>query len=157
MADIKSNEDFTFYESLQEHKDLVSECFSDLIKIIKKRSENHDKSKLEAPEFEMFSKWTPILSKLTYGSDDYKKSLENLKPALDHHYASNRHHPEHFKNGIQDMNLVDVIEMFIDWYCSSKRQHNGNIRHSIEFNKSRFGFSDDVTNISINTIELFDR
>ena len=32
---------------------------------------------------------------LTYGSDEYKACLTEMKPALDHHYAANRHHPEH--------------------------------------------------------------
>jgi len=44
-----------------------------------------------------------------------------MKPALEHHYALYRHHPEHFQNGIDDMNLIDLVEMFADWKASSER------------------------------------
>jgi hypothetical protein len=37
-----------------------------------------------------------------------------MAPALKHHYENNRHHPEHFKNNIDDMNLIDLIEMLCD-------------------------------------------
>jgi hypothetical protein len=33
---------------------------------------------------------------MTYGSEDYKKSLKDMGPALHHHYSSNSHHPEHY-------------------------------------------------------------
>ena len=62
----------------------------------------HDNSKLYDPEKPLFDKMTPRLKGLTYGSEEYKKSLAELKPALDHHYAHNSHHPEYYKNGIND-------------------------------------------------------
>ena len=79
-----------------------------------------------------------------------------MKPALDHHYANNRHHPEFFKNGINDMTLVDLIELLCDWYASSKRQYNGNIRLSIEKNRERFNMSDQLIRIFENTIKELD-
>ena len=79
------------------------------------RGVEHDKSKLESPEVELFAEHTEKLKNMEYGSDEYKKSLEDLKPALEHHYAVNRHHPEHWKNGISDMSLIDLIEMLCDW------------------------------------------
>jgi hypothetical protein len=53
--------------------------------------------------------------------------MEELKPVLEHHYANNRHHPEHYKNGLNGVNLIDVIETFGDWFVSSKRQNNGSM------------------------------
>ncbi len=55
----------------------------------------HDRSKTESPEVECFDEYTPKLKGATYGSDEYKQWLAEMKPALDHHYAANRHHPEH--------------------------------------------------------------
>lgn len=55
----------------------------------------HDNSKLESPEKELFDEFTPKLKGTTYGSDEYKSYLSELKVALDHHYANNSHHPEH--------------------------------------------------------------
>ncbi len=121
------------------------------------RSEKHDQSKLEPPEAELFAKYTPRLSSLEYGSEEYQESLEALKPALEHHYANNRHHPEHFKNGLEDMNLLDIVEMFCDWKASSERQHGGNLRKSIEDAGKRFGMSPQLVKILENSIELFDK
>lgn len=73
------------------------------------RSLKHDKTKLESPEKEIFDEFTPKLSKSTYMSDEYHQFMEEMKVALDHHYANGRHHPEHFKKGIDDMSLIDLI------------------------------------------------
>ena len=74
-----------------------------------------------------------------------------MKPALDHHYENNRHHPEHFKNGIKDMTLIDLIEMFCDWKTSSERHESGSILSSIDINKERFGYSEELASILLNT------
>lgn len=67
------------------------------------RSVRHDLSKTEPPEVEVFNEVTPRLRTLTYGSEEYKASLASMGPALEHHYARNRHHPEHHKDGIAGM------------------------------------------------------
>jgi hypothetical protein len=157
MAEVKTKADLDCCQKTQEHIDAVAECLNEMIRLIKIRAKNHDACKLESPEFEVFSEWTPKLSGMTYGSEEYTEALKVMKPALDHHYANSRHHPEHFKNSIQDMNLIDILEMLCDWYCSTKRMNNGNIRKSIEINQKRFGYSDDVAKILTNTIELLDK
>jgi hypothetical protein len=48
-----------------------------------KRAQNHDGSKLESPELELFTIWTEKLAACTYGSETYKEFLEQLKPALE--------------------------------------------------------------------------
>lgn len=145
------------------------------------RKQSHDKSKLEEPEVSIFDIYTEKLKGSTYGSDEYKQFLVDMKPALDHHYANNRHHPEHFKNyncngchkdfkakrpdycdvcgysqmqeesDISQMNLIDIIEMFCDWKAASERHDDGDIFKSIEINQKRFGYSSDVKSILINT------
>lgn len=100
---------------------------------------NHDASKLVSPEKDGFDKYTPMLAKMEYGSDEYKKCLEELQhPYLDHHYANNSHHPEHYKNGINGMNLFDLVEMYCDWKAAVKRNKNGDIQKSIDINEKRF-------------------
>ena len=99
----------------QKHIEAVRKYIRFMIDKIDLRGVKHDASKLESPEVELFAEQTPKLAALTYGTDEYQASLEALKPALDHHYASNRHHPEHFNNGVNDMTLVDIIEMFCDF------------------------------------------
>ncbi|HRZ18594.1 MAG TPA: DUF5662 family protein [Methanofastidiosum sp.] len=156
MPNIKTEEDAFCVDETMKHKILLSRILNRFAKIIADRAEAHDQSKLEDPEFSLFSKWTPALAKMTYGSKEYEEALTQLKPALEHHYANNRHHPEHFKNGIHDMNILDILEMFVDWYCASKRHNDGNIRKSIEINKTRFNFSEELATIFENSIELLD-
>ncbi len=97
-----------------------------------------------------------LLKDSTYGSKEYKKFLEGLKPALDHHYAHTRHHPESFKNGISSMNLIDIVEMYCDWMAATKRDVDGNIYKSIEINTDRFGMSEELTSIFKNTANFFE-
>ena len=120
------------------------------------RGVKHDSSKLESPELEVFTEVTPRLASLTYGTEEYDSSLKEIQVALDHHYASNRHHPEHFTKGIEDMTLVDIVEMLCDWKAASLRQHDGNLLKSIELNAQRFGYDDQLKKIFINTAKLID-
>lgn len=116
----------------------------------------HDKTKLESPEVELFTEYTPKLATLHYGSPEYQESLNALKPALDHHYANSRHHPEHFNKGITDMNLIDIVEMLCDWKAAGERQRDGNLLKSIEQNAQRFGYDDQLKQIFINTAKMLD-
>lgn len=113
----------------------------------------HDRSKLESPEVEMFDKYTPLLKSLTYGSVEYEQALEDLGPALQHHYKNNRHHPEHNENGIDGMTLIDIIEMLCDWKAASERHDTGDILKSLEINKERFDMSPQLFNILYNTVK----
>lgn len=61
-----------------------------------KRALAHDESKLQSPEKDVFDRVTPRLKGLTYGSDEYKASLAEMAPALNHHYFVNDHHPEYW-------------------------------------------------------------
>ena len=49
------------------------------------------------------------------------------------------------------MNLIDLLEMICDWKASSERHADGDIFKSIEINQKRFGYSDDLKNILMNT------
>jgi hypothetical protein len=126
---------------------LLTEAAAELIR----RANCHDDSKLKSPEKELFDEYTPKLAGSTYGSDEYKSYLKDLKVALDHHYANNSHHPEHYANGIDGMDLYDLLEMFFDWKAAGERHNDGNVYKSIEINKDRFKMSDQLVNIFINT------
>lgn len=117
------------------------------------RGQHHDNSKLQEPEKSMFDEYTPKLATLTYGTAEYKQTLDEMRPALVHHYANNRHHPEFHGNGIKDMNLIDLCEMICDWKAATMRHNDEDIMKSIEFNQKRFGYGDEVKQILINTVE----
>lgn len=169
------------------------------------RSAEHDLSKLESPERDAFDEFTPKLAACTYGSDEYKGYLAAIKPALDHHYAANSHHPEHFRwrcgvcerrctdaewetapqgpndsglrycpdccchgmiyeawlkaetdKGLRGMSLLDLIEMLCDWKAATLRHNDGDIRKSIEINQKRFGYSDELKAIFLNTLGVIE-
>lgn len=57
---------------------------------------------------------------------------------------------------VNDMTLVDVLEMLVDWKAASERHTDGNIRKSIEVNTERFGLSPQLATILENTVRFFD-
>ncbi len=128
-------------------QDFLGILASELIR----RAAVHDASKLESPEAEVFEEFTGKLRGCTYGSDEYKGFLAAMKPALDHHYAANSHHPEHYPDGIRGMTLLDVIEMLADWKAATERHADGSLAKSIELNQKRFGYTDELKAILRNT------
>jgi hypothetical protein len=122
------------------------------------RGEEHDLSKFSPEEVEMYAVYTPRLRGMTYGSDEYRQCLAEMREhgGLQHHYAACRHHPEHFENGINGMNLIDVVEMFLDWLASSKRHDDGDIMKSIDINEKRFNMDPQLATIFRNTASLME-
>lgn len=143
------------YETLK-HIVKVRDNLNKMIESLLDRQTSHDMSKLKSPELELFDVYTKKLRRVTYGSKKYKQYLQEMKPALSHHYECNRHHPEHFEYGILDMNLIDICEMFCDWFASCKRHEDGDIFKSIEINKERFELGDQLESIFINTAKLLE-
>jgi hypothetical protein len=140
----------------QKHIEAVRKYIRFIIDKIEMRGVKHDASKLESPEVEIFAEYTPKLNSTTFGSEEYYDNLAGMKTALDHHYASNRHHPEHFVNGINDMTLVDILEMFCDWKASTLRHNDGNLLKSIETNAERFKMDGQLKQILLNTARMLD-
>lgn len=118
---------------------LLRVCF-----ILIKRGLKHDWSKYTKRQEPYFRKYGKQLKKLTYGSPEYMKNLELLKPAIEDHYHKERHHPEHFIDGINCMNTIDIIEMLCDWKAAVKRNKNGDLKKSIEVNSKRFKYSESI-------------
>ena len=119
------------------------------------KADNHDSTKLRSPEKDIFDEYTPKLKDSVYGSEEYNGFLKGMKIALDNHYALNSHHPEHYDRGIDDMDLLDLIEMLCDWKAASERHTTGSISESIKINKKRFNISDQLEQILINTVKRY--
>jgi hypothetical protein len=137
----------------RKHQARVGAVLHLFVKKLLDRADVHDKSKTESPEVETFAIFTAKLKGTTYGSEEYKKYLAEMKPALDHHYAKNRHHPEHFPEGVKDMTLIDLVEMLSDWKAASERHDDGNILTSIEKNTERFGIPPVLAAVLVNTVK----
>lgn len=120
-----------------------------------RRASVHDLSKLADPEKAGFDEFTPKLREMTYGSAEYEQARRDLGGALDHHYARNSHHPEHYPNGILGMNLPDVVEMFCDWAAAVQRHADGDLRRSIEINQERFVYGGQFKALLTNTLGAY--
>lgn len=134
-----------------EHMRVVGTQVHRVINELLHRIEIHDVGKLGVNEKPIFDEMTPKLKASTYGSDEYKGFLKYMDKALQHHYATNRHHPEFFEQGIKGMNLIDMLEMLCDWFAATKRHADGNLMKSVDLNQKRFGYSDELRQIFENT------
>lgn len=137
------------------HSQRVGQLLIQIITEAIERSTCHDRSKTEPPEVEVFDEFTPKLKTSTYGSDEYKGYLEAMGEGLQHHYAANRHHPEHFDNGVNDMTLVDLMEMLADWKAATERHADGDLAKSLGIQRERFVLSDQLFEILCNTATHF--
>lgn len=133
------------------HSQRVGEFIAQVIGELLRRATRHDRSKVEPPEVAVFDEFTPKLKDLTYGSDEYRACLAAMGEGLAHHYANNRHHPEHFPNGVDGMNLIDVVEMLADWRAATERQLDGSLLVSLPIQTERFGLSPQLAAILTNT------
>ena len=154
-TDLTLEEQATNYATMQ-HIARVNELLMVFVKNLIDRGIRHDQSKLQRPEVEAFTAQTKHLAAVNYGSPEYEAQKKAIEPAIQHHYAQNAHHPEHFKNGIEDMNLLDILEMFVDWKAASERHNTGNLRRSIELNADRFRISPQLVKIFENTVDLLE-
>lgn len=149
-----SEEIYDSTEDTSEHIRKVWDYMEQFAEELQFRGEHHDTSKLHPPEKEYFDKYTPRLATLIFGTPEYTQNIQDLKPALEHHYKNNSHHPQYYENGVNGMNLFDVIEMFADWKASGERGKDGNIYKSIDINAERFGISKQLKSILINTAKF---
>ena len=70
---------------------------------------------------------------------------------IETHHRQYRHHPEYFEHGIDDMNLVDLIEMLCDWAAAG-----ADIEKSLKMNRGKYCISPQLMNLIENTIKDFD-
>lgn len=141
-------------ETLKHVNEVRSNIWS-LIKRLDARAQVHDASKFEEPERSVFAENTPKLAKTEYGTTSYDELLNEVKVAIDHHYSKNTHHPEHWPNGVDDMDLLDLVEMLCDWAAAVKRNKNGNVHKSIDHNQERFNMSPQLAQIFRNTVNRY--
>lgn len=137
------------------HIKRVNELLIRFSKDLMYRAICHDNSKLKEPEKTDFDRLTPLLKSLEYGSQEYNDSLAKLQVALKHHYENNSHHPEHYENGVNGMDLLDLVEMFFDWKAATERTKDGSVEKSIQINSNRFGLAPQLVDIFNNTLRNY--
>jgi hypothetical protein len=138
------------------HIAIIRQVVDKMVSELQLRGQNHDSSKFEEPEKSQNDYYIPLLKKVVFGSPEYTELNNRRKQdiGLLHHFQANRHHPEHFENGIRDMTLIDIMEMFCDWYAASKRS-DSDFPSGAKYNADRFNMSDDLYQIFMNTYNQY--
>ena len=132
------------------HKGLVEYWLRRFFEQLQGRAKYHDDSKLKDPEEKaLFDYWTPRLKELVFESDEYKKALEGMGEGVKKHYKANRHHPEHFEDGVDQMTLIDVVEMVADWMAAAQAK---NVHVDLDHAAKRFGLSEQLVKIIANQL-----
>jgi len=96
-----------------QHIDQVARLLVKVMGELSMRTLSHDRTKLESLEAEIFTKYSCLMRGMTFGSEEYNECKKLMKPALDHHYAHNRHHPNHFnlwKCGLCEREFTEMSE-----------------------------------------------
>lgn len=116
----------------------------------------HDASKLEEPEKSTFDAVIPLIAGLAYGSPAYEAVVERARPALEHHYRRNSHHPEHYGAvGVAGMDLFDLVEMVCDWMAAAERRPDDGVK--LAYNARLFGLEPQLASIIANTLARWPR
>jgi len=140
------------------HRLRVFQYMSQMSKDIMYRGNVHDESKLGPHEFLHHVRMIEEFEKHPFGTEGYDKAKEGLGPAVEHHFLHNRHHPEYFVDGINDMNLVDVIELLMDWKAATLNHSNslGDILKSVDILSEKYNISPQLKRIFLNTIKDYE-
>ena len=131
----------------------VQDNLKDITNDIDKRGIVHDMSKFQEPEFSVFCETRPEFVNVNYGTPEYKAVCEKAKVAVDHHYENNRHHVAFHKDGIKDMNLLDVLEMLADWKAANKRSSDLSFEDSLPKCFENYKIDETLQNLIINTLK----
>lgn len=145
-----------FDKKLKEHKLKVCYLMNWIGALISGRAMTHDNSKTTDEEYKYY-KMVNNVNRNDFKT--YEAYMDYIKPTLNkglkHHYENNRHHPEHFDNGVDDMNIVDIIEMMVDWKASIE-QNGKNLYEEVEYNFKKYNISEQLQKIILNTYKYID-
>lgn len=140
------------FSAIYHHKFVVLKFMNYIIHDLIIRAEEHDQTKFSEEEFPGLVAAMEEIKMYPYGTPEYEEMRKKHAKPFAEHYAKNRHHPEHFPNGVEDMTLVDLLEMLCDWKSASMRQeHGGSIENSIKIATEKYNLSPQLVKILDNT------
>jgi hypothetical protein len=134
------------------HVSEVSENLEVIASELRKRGTAHDRTKFQAMEFDAFVSTREKFKKANYGTPEYQECCNIVKPAIDHHYKENRHHTGFHKDGINNMNLVDLAEMIADWKAAERRSPDKKLVDTLAYAFEKYGIGEQLGEIITNTL-----
>lgn len=132
----------------------VSELLGEAAVELIRRGAAHDRSKFEPIELVPLAHMQALIDAegpAQFGTPEYKRRTDLLGEMIAHHRANNSHHPEYYPNGVEGMDLFDVIEMFFDWKAASERGEDVCMRLGPACDK--YGITGPLRGIIYNTAE----
>lgn len=108
----------------------------DLALELAKKCSIHDNSKLETPEFELFSGLPLEKESMKNPNQGIDKEVEDV---ISVHWKNNTHHPEHYSS-YKEMSEIDIMEMVCDWYARSLQYHTDFLQFVKTRQENRFHF-----------------
>jgi hypothetical protein len=133
----------------------VNELLMVFVRELTWRGVEHDFTKFMPVEIMALAKMQELTDReghVEFGTVEYEQRKALLEPMLDNHYRCNRHHPEYHGNGVNGMNLIDVLEMFVDWKAASERSGNKfDMKHAI----AKYKIEPQLAQILQNTFDNF--
>lgn len=144
----------TATEITQDHIARVADILDEFTAQLEVRGVDHDMSKFLAVEAGPLQAMQDLIDKegpAPFGSAEYRRRTALLGPMLDHHYANNSHHPEHYPEGIAGMDLFDLVEMFADWKAASERGKDNAI--GLTYCIDKYGIPPMLASILCNTAD----
>jgi hypothetical protein len=118
------------------------------------RGDRHDASKFEPIELEPLQRMQDLIDQegqAQFGTPQYAERTAMLGEMIVHHRANNSHHPEFYADGIEGMDLFDLVEMFFDWKAASERGESPTMNLGAACDK--YGISSQMRSILFNTAE----
>lgn len=119
-----------------------------------RRGDRHDASKFEPVELEPLQEMQDLIDRegqAQFGTPEYERRTALLGLMISHHRANNSHHPEHYPNGVDGMDLFDLVEMFFDWKAASERA-DSDCMH-LERGCEKYRISGQMRSVLFNTAE----
>lgn len=172
-----TQEMIAFYERrTNEHIERVRKCLAVMAAAtnyseeLNERAKVHDASKF-GPEERVPYIWLTEFHRCRREGEPftYPEGMEDcVRVAIDHHMASNRHHPDYHRDP-NDMSDVDLIEMVCDWTAMSQEfgQDGGSARgwadttigNRVQFNDAKRRFIYEMidlldANLGTNTLTM---
>ena len=144
------------YDSTQDTNDHINNVqarIGELMTELMRRGAWHDMSKLREPEKSGYDVLGELIQGVKYGTPEYAAVMNDprVKPAIDHHVTTNRHHPQAHAS-IADMTLLDISELLCDIKAASERASGMPLREILAGYCEYWGFSEQLTSILENTV-----
>jgi hypothetical protein len=141
-----------FTEVILDHKLLVGHYMQQVIGLLVGRAIVHDFSKFEPEEYGPYEDALPRFEASEYGTPEYIAVCRSIKPALKHHFEANSHHPEHYEDGIAEMDLLDLVEMVCDWMAACQRGGGTLDDLRLDLQRERFKIEPQLASVIQNTV-----